>query len=367
MKDDRLEIDYEDIPTDRDIFVLAERDLNFFNKAWDWYIAHATTTADYPHNFLDFRTCAVSAKHSMYLELDLLVDQSERFHEILHKLPRKDVIQCVRYWNWAKRPYLIVSNEWFDSLKFATHTTFAMVDAIGVRKKIFLEGKISRKQLILFRRELDSLARRYPSHVFFSFADSVILKSNWKRNLIGFAKNYDPEMSIHIINQVQSIFKRILELDSYAVVTQGLTDDYERRPFKKSFFGSHIAFNSLGTPFSYLFDIERHVKANVKKNIHKPSSLYLSKDLFLSLKLKSVMRDRYRNEAIHFSSDMTPGLHQWYFCSSTDEVLTNLNSPRAKPSIRWQYHRAVFHMKQRMLRWRLAYRLGGFKGLWQMG
>ncbi|QKQ26979.1 hypothetical protein [Candidatus Reidiella endopervernicosa] len=77
---------------------------------------------------------------------------------------------------------------------------------------------------------IDQLAQKHPNISFISFADSILLKSNWTvRQHDGIEINYDyePEAFIRLAKELNEIYQECLELRTYAVIAQGGNEYYE--------------------------------------------------------------------------------------------------------------------------------------------
>ena len=156
-----------------------------------------------------------------------------------------------------------------------------MTDAIGV-KKALENGDLSREKLIELRNRIDDLAKEYDEISFISFADSILIKSNWT---VGNYKSdinytYKPEIFIDIIIKLRSIYNDTLNLDMYAILTQGSNEYYDDALLHVSETNNHISLNSLGVPFADIKSIEEAVRDVISNKIHKPSQLYMYQKIY---------------------------------------------------------------------------------------
>lgn len=78
----------------------------------------------------------------------------------------------------------------------------------------------------------------------------------------------------------------MLELDIYAILTQGSNEYYDESSLHISETLNHISLNSLGVPFSDLMVIEEAVRLAIRSKFHDPAELYIDDKLYHSLKFK---------------------------------------------------------------------------------
>jgi hypothetical protein len=112
------------------------------------------------------------------VELSWFPNISDRFHELTIILPRDEIVVCVGCNTQDEKPVLFVKSEWLKNLCLRTHLVFGMIDAIGIKHAI-IEGRLTHEKLLVLRSGIDELAGRFNEVSFVSFADSLLLKSNW--------------------------------------------------------------------------------------------------------------------------------------------------------------------------------------------
>jgi hypothetical protein len=158
------------------------------------------------------------------------------------------------------------------------------VDAIGV-KDALKNGSLTRETLLQLRDGLDIVAERYSNILFISFADSLLLKSNWSVGKYDshIKYSYTPEVFFRLISEIRSLYLEALGLGIYAVLTQGSNEYYDDPLSHVSAKGNHISLNSLGMPFAQLKSIEETARTAIKKREHRPAELYMDANLFYSL------------------------------------------------------------------------------------
>jgi len=221
------------------------------------------------------------------LKLSWYPNHFDRFHEVNIVLPKEEFELCVGCWKYDENPHLFVKGEWLNHLYLRQHSVFMIIDAIDVRKSIS-KRELSREKLVNLRVAVDKLASIYQNLSFISFADTILIKSNWT---VGhFESNikytYEPETFLKLFKEIGSIYKEHLGLDVYGILTQGSNEYYDDPLLHISESKNHICLNSLGEPFAELTVIDKTVRAAIKNEGHPPSELYLSEDFYNSLKFK---------------------------------------------------------------------------------
>jgi hypothetical protein len=258
------------------------------------------------------------------IDLSWYPNTHTRFHEVSISIPKDKIIMCVGCRGYDIRPHIFVYDEWLEHLYTREYTVFALIDAIDV--KIAIRNNLLTKQkLLLLRNRLDSLAKKHKNISFISFADSLILKSNWSVGYFPKATkcSYEPEVFLKIIKEIEVIYSELLDLQIYAVLTQGSNEYYDEPLLHISNSKNHICLNSLGVPFAELMAIEKSVKAAIKKQIHPPAQVYMDEQYYYSLNLKYEFKENSKPKNEYKAIMKTE--QTYYFSSSCDELLNNLN------------------------------------------
>ncbi len=246
-----------------------------------------------------------------------------RFHEVAISLPKEQFVTCVECWRYGETPHIFVKSDWLRQLHMRFYNVFCMVDAIGV-KEALQSGTLSREKLVRLREAIDKLTQRNPEVGFVSFADSLLLKSNWT---VGHFQSdasytYSPEIFIETIKDIQAIYREVLDLDIYSILTQGTNEYYEDSLIHISDSRNHISLNSLGLPFSQLLAIDRSVRLVIKERIHIPWELYLDEHLYNSLRFTFEFANQSRPKYRYATPMMGTSGH--YYCAQLQEILKNL-------------------------------------------
>lgn len=258
------------------------------------------------------------------IELSWYPNTYTRFHEISISLPKDKFVACVECSAYDFKPYIFVNDAWLKEIYSRQYSSFALIDAIGVRQAIN-DGKLNKKLLLALRDRIDDLAKSMESISFISFADSLILKNNFNINCIENTSvySYAPEQLLLAIQELDKIYQSILNLQIYAVLTQGSNEYYDEPLLHISKTKNHICLNSLGLPFAELLSIEQEAKKSIKNDVHPPAQLYMDQQFYHSLNFnhefhkKSVPKNKYK--AIMRESN------SYYFYSSCSKIIENLD------------------------------------------
>jgi hypothetical protein len=190
---------------------------------------------------------------------------------------------------------------------------------------------LSRDLLIDLRERIDSVAADYPNISFISFADSLLLKSNWQvgqyRSEVKYT--YEPEAFLHLFLKLQDAYCKSLKMDVYAVFTQGSNAYYDDALLHVSDQGNHISLNSLGLPFAQLMSIDRTARLAIHHGTHGPAELYMDATFFRSLRFEF----KFDRDATGHSTYREPllGEEGVYYYASCSRLIDNLTSSKEKP------------------------------------
>ena len=273
--------DYNNIPLNRDCYLIDQIYINDYEKS----LLKVFNNQKYG-NVGYIAYVAVRKIYSTSIELSWYPNIFDRFHEVTILLPKEDFIICVGSSQYDEKPHLFVKSEWFDSLHTKYFSVFGLIDAIDVKIALRM-GTISKQKLISLRDKIDNLAKNNPDVSFVSFADSILLKSNWTAGHFqkGIKYTYRPELFIHLYKELKSIYKEILELDIYAIFAQGSNEYYDDPLLHISKSKNHISLNSMGISFAELLAIDEAIRSSINK-VHPPSEIYMDEHFYHSLKLK---------------------------------------------------------------------------------
>ena len=211
----------------------------------------------------------------------------DRFHELEIRVPRDAFVCCVTTPGYREPFYVFVKGSWLSSLHMRPYSAFALVDAINV-KKALAAGQLASDALMRMRQRVDSVAAEYPGVVFVSFADSILLKTNWFVGHVGseVKYSYKPEVLIGSIESLAQAYRAELGLEIYAAIAQGVNEYEDTALVHQSSEGNHISLNSLGLPFAQILAIDEAVRAAIRNGVHPKAELYLDEPFFYSLRLR---------------------------------------------------------------------------------
>lgn len=319
---------FNSIPLDRDCYLMAETYLAEYERSLlECFAGRDSDNVGY--------VSYVAARKitEQTVELSWYPDTNARFHELTISLPKAQFIVCVGSGRCDTKPHIFVKSAWLNDLHLRDYCLFALVDAIGV-KRALQDRSLSRERLVRLRSAIDEIAARYRTVAFISFADSLLLKSNWTvghRFQSAVKYTYEPEAFLRIIQELRSIYRNVLGLDIYAVLTQGANEYYGDPVLQVSASGNHVCLNSLGIPFTQLMAINAAAIESFKLGAHQPSDLYMDEQFFRSLRFQfSFARDP--KDAIgknHYRAPMmsTAGV---YYSSLCQVILDNLAQAEAQ-------------------------------------
>lgn len=312
--------DFEDIPLDQDLFLV---DVAFLEEYENSMLRLFEGAAYENIGYVSF--VAARRINDSSIKLSWYPDIFDRFHEVSINLPRDQFVACVGCWKYDVKPRIFVKSEWLYNIHQRSYSVFALIDAIGVLNALE-SGKITREKLIELRSGIDSISEKYPDISFISFADSLLLKSNWS---VGYFKNtvkynYEPEIFIRLVSEINALYQATLGLSTYAIITQGGNEYYDDTLLHISHTKNHISLNSLGIPFAQLMEIEKTVREAIKTEVHPPAELYLDSQYYRSLKYKTEFNKNALRHHTYCSKMM--GMSCKYYYSTVNNILTNLES-----------------------------------------
>lgn len=282
----RIMFDHEDIevyalkevPLDRDIYLMDEAWMGQYDQALQ------TCLGGGEYEYVGQISYA-AARHSGPdgIELSWYPNIHTRFHEVKVHLPVSSFVTCVGCSTLDEKPRIFVKSEWLQTLHIRSNCAFALVDAIGV-KAALAEGRLAPLHLKKLANRIDAIADRHPFIAFVSFADSLLLKSQWSVGTSDsdVSYSYEPEQILRVLPQIAQAYEDVLGLKVYAVATQG-QNAFDDQLMHISDGGNHVSLNSLGLPFAQLQAIEAAARASIRCGDHDPAELYLDRDFFNSL------------------------------------------------------------------------------------
>lgn len=282
--DDVRIYDYENIPVESDLFILGADDFTYNIPKWIDYISgdhteHPNAYINYIHGYCKFTPDGVL---DSFTEINIY----DRFHGICKKILRKDFVFCFQYYSCGEKPFIIVKQNWFDSLKSDSYSTYGMIDIIGIKKYLYENGKIGKELIEKYKTGIDQISSQNVNYSFVTFTDNIFIKSNWESTQPNYGNKYQPEHFLRVIKSLQNLIEDVFKMKSYAVITQGIQlFDYDEEIISCK---NHYFIGSIATPFIELFDIDESLKKIKKEKPYFLNNLYLSEAFLLSLKLTTL-------------------------------------------------------------------------------
>lgn len=310
------------IPMDRDCYLMSDIHMREFSDELEKLVQGEDCS---PYEVGAVAPVAVRKINKTTLELSWYANTFTRFHEVSITLPKDMIKICVGCRQYDVKPYIFVSHEWLEQLHLRQYSIFALIDAIGVKEAI-KTNSLSKEKLIKLREAIDQLAEKHADISLISFADSLILKTNWD---VGYADkgmecSYRPEKILHIIKEIDHIYHQILGLKIYAVLTQGSNEYYGESLLHISKTNNHVCLNSLGLPFAELLAIETAAKQSIKTGVHPPMQLYLDEQFYLSLNLQYSF-EKTKKPKSAYAAIMKVNQPSYYY-STCDELIANFEN-----------------------------------------
>jgi hypothetical protein len=315
---------YEEIPLNRDVYLMDEK----------WMTEYEASLVDvFNENGANYKSVGyisyACARRILPggIEFSWYPNIHDRFHEVSAWLPRDAIVACVGSWQWDEKPRIFVKSDWFNQLHLRSYTVFALIDAIGVKDAI-TNNALARDSLVRLRERIDDLASHHPSISFISFADSLLLKSNWTVGHYASAVTYtySPEIFFEIFMELRSLYRAELGLEIYGVLTQGSNEYYDDDVTHISASGNHISLNSLGLPFAQLQSIEAAARRAIRQDTHPPCDLYMDELFFRSVRFKHSF-DKNEQPRHAYKSPMSPS-DGYYFYANAADIAENLSIPK---------------------------------------
>lgn len=270
---------FEDIPLNRDIYLMEEKWLPQYQEAIMAFLRGETKE----FNVGEVAPVAARGLRGEVMQMSWYPNVFDRFHQVRIRLPRTAFVMAVGCWRIDEKPRVFVKDSWLQDLYGRSYSIFAMIDAIGVKDALFGD-RLTTEKLMALQAEIDALAASYPEMAFVSFADSLLIKVNWFPVSCDEDRGYQPEWLFAVLEAVEEAYRRILGLGTYAVIAQG-GNEYSAL-LHRSAAGNHLSLNSLGLPFAQIMAIDNAARAGIRSGLHAPAEIYMDEDFFRSLRLR---------------------------------------------------------------------------------
>ncbi|MBU3077824.1 hypothetical protein [Sphingomonas quercus] len=279
----------DELPLERDTWVMDEAHMVEWETVWLKVIGGDEDASPY-------KVGCVTPIHIAEVtpagaEISWYANTADRFHEIKTFLPRDAFVAAALAYEYEKRVSVFVRATWLRALHLRSNSIFAMIDAVDMTHAI-KSGAISHEKVIRLRDALDEIAARHPYISFISFADSLLIKTNWTVGMVDTEVKYTyaPEGLFRLFKELQGLYRATLGLEIYGVFAQGSNEYYDDPLLHISEFRNHISLNSLGLPFAQISLIEAAARRAIRAGEHARMEIYMDEDLFHSLRFEDYER-----------------------------------------------------------------------------
>lgn len=314
----------DDLPLQRDTYIMDE--VYMVEWANEWIKVFGGDDKASPYEIGYITPVHIAQVMPAGADISWYANTNTRFHEVKTFLPRDAFVAAALAYEYEKRVSVFVKSEWLRKLHLRSNSIFAMIDAVDMTNAI-RDGAISREKVIDLRERLDEVAARNPFISFISFADSLLLKTNWTAGMVDTDVKYDyvPESLLILFQELQTLYRSTLGLEIYAVFSQGSNEYYDDPLLHISKSQNHISLNSLGLPFAQISQIEGAARKAIRNRDHPPMEIYLDEDLFHSLMFKDYARKEGWPNA-PYKPRMTTETGR-YFYGMCEDLMSCLSQP----------------------------------------
>ncbi len=271
--------DFSKIPLSHDLFLMDEKWMRRQEKAWLRMLE-----GDDVSNVGAIGYISVNARSKSSLDISWYPNFLQRLHRVQVSLPYNQFVACVDVPDFDEKPHVFVKSAWMDALYLRAYSIFALIDAIDM-KEALKAGTVSRAKLMKLRSRIDKIASKYPTISLISFADNILIKTNWYVGKFDttIRYTYNPEIVIKCIGDIRQAYQDVLGMNVYCILTQGSNEYYNDALLHISETRNHISLNSLGVPFAQLWELDKAAKKAIRDKKHKPAEFYIDSDLYYSL------------------------------------------------------------------------------------
>jgi len=315
----------DELPLERDIWVMDEAYIGEWETVWLKVIGGDHQASPYEVGYIT--PIHVAEVTPAGAEISWYANTHDRFHEVKTFLPREAFVAAALAYEYEKRVSVFVKGDWLRRLHLRSNSIFAMIDVADMTAAI-KSGAISHNKVIALRDALDHVAARYPAISFISFADSLLLKTNWTAGMVetDVGYTYAPESLLGLFQELRTLYRETLGLEIYGVFAQGSNEYYDDPLLHVSATRNHISLNSLGLPFAQISLIEAAARKAIHLGEHPRMEIYLDEDLFHSLLFDNHERKDGWPSA-PYKAKLTPEPGR-YFHAMCDDLVSCLGSAR---------------------------------------
>jgi hypothetical protein len=283
--------DLDNLPLNRDCFLLSDNNNDLLNKQWLEFLSpqYNQNKWKHPNELMDYIPCHFSSVSSTHADITLLLDRNLRFHTVRKFLPLNFLLAAFQIFTSEKRSYIVVSEKWFAKIKNSNYSTYALIDFIGIRNLIMTKGEIPSNTISKIKDIIDRISKANPDLVFLSCADNIIVKSGWSAKKV--CSKYKPESFIQTVNDLMNQLKAETEIDSYAILTQGVNYINEKELAHTRSPKNHFFMSSIAVPFIEAFEIDNNIREQIRNKRLIKAHFYVENSLYMSLKRRFFLQD----------------------------------------------------------------------------
>ncbi len=276
----------DELPLQRDTWIMDENYIEEWEEVWLKSMGGDEHASPYEVGYIT--SVHIAKVTTAGAEISWYPNTFDRFHEVKTFLPRDAFVAAALAYRYERRVSVFVKSDWLRKLHLQSNSIFAMIDAVDMTAAI-KSGAISHDRVIALRDRLDEFACRHPDISFISFADSLLIKTNWTAGMVhtGVTYNYSPETLLYLFRELQTLYLETLGLEIYGVFAQGANEYYDDPLLHISGSKNHISLNSLGLPFAQIQIIEGAARAAIRAGAHGRAEIYMDEDLFHSLQFEN--------------------------------------------------------------------------------
>lgn len=278
--------DLNSLPLLKDCFLISNERIDTIERQWTEFLALDCNYEkwEHPNSLMDYIHCHITSRNATHLDISLLINSSNRYHTVKMHLSNKYFISAFKVYSSEKRPYIIVDKNWFNGLRNNNYSTYALIDFIGIREKIYINGEIPIGIIKKIKQVVDQACIANPNLIFLSCADNIIVKSTWTtgENMI----IYEPEIFVETIHKLMNDIQTIAEIGSYAILTQGVNYIDEKELQDSSTPTNHYFLSSISVPWIEAFEIDKNIRTQIHVNAFDKMPFYLEQSFYISMNRK---------------------------------------------------------------------------------
>ena len=293
---------------DRPMYFIKESQIEDFSN----HIINTQSQIDIPQNYLrryDSSDVNCIKKDEGLLEVLLRVEGS---HFIPDKILKDDILFFYKI-HKGNDFFIIIKDEYIDEILNSEHSVFGMIDFSKGKTLLFDKSKNVKDKMKKFQEEINSLAKKYPSVLFVTISDSILINDSFK--VMDEENNFQPDKLdftkiLDIFIKIRAVIKKIFQMDCYGVFDYGNNKGESLSSNLRNVF--HTGIFSL--EFDKMLDREKYVKKLPKE---ERGDIYLSRVLYKAFRYH--LRKKYQSSPI----SIEPSASEWV-CGDPNTVVAKI-------------------------------------------